>query len=115
MKASVRFRTVDPVRSLPCIERVVSHHDIAHASNFQYSIEVLVWILRTEESARLFEVGRPRVEAKRIEDGNDTASGFRERGILDKELLPNEACPLCLSHPPQTRVREISRADSLGD
>src|SRR5260370_34672587 len=115
MKAMVGFRAVGPARHLPWIERVVSHNDVTHAGNFQYSIEVLVWILRTEESARLFEVGRPRVEAKRIEDGNDTASGFRERGILDKELLPNEVCPLCLSHPPKTRVREISRAESLGD
>src|SRR6267143_6185241 len=115
MKASVRFRTVDPVRSLPCIERVVSHHDIAHASNLQYSIELLVRILRTEERARLFEVGRPRVKAKCVKDGNDSASSFRKRGILDKECLPDEVGSLRLGHSPKTRVRQISRAEGLGD
>src|SRR5882724_751824 len=115
MKTMVRFRAVDPARNLPCIERVVSHHDIAHASNFQYSIEVLVRILRTEESARLFEVGRPCVKAKCVKDGNDTASSFRKRGILDKECLPDEVGPFHLSHPPKARVRQISRAEGLGD
>src|SRR6266566_995400 len=115
MKAVVRFRTVAPAKDLPCIERVVSHHDVTNASNFQYSIEVFVRILRTEESTRLFEVGRPRVKAKCVKDGNDTASSFRKRGILDKEFLPNEVCPLYLRHSPKTRVREISRAESLGD
>src|SRR5260370_14813544 len=106
MKAMVGFRAVGPARHLPWIERIVSHHDVTHASNFQYSIEVLVWILRTEESASLFEVGRPRVEAKRIADGNDTASGFRERVILGQELLPNDVCSLSLSHTPKTRLCE---------
>ena len=111
----VRFRAVGPARHLPCIERVVSHHDVTHAGNFQYSIEVLVRILRTKESARLFEVGRPRVEAKCVKNGNDTASSFRERRILDKERLPNEVCPLYLSHSPKTCGQEISRTESLGD
>src|SRR5207253_10550734 len=114
MKAMVRFRAVGPARHLPCIERVVSHHDVTHAGNFQYSIEVLVRILRTKESARLFEVGRPRVEGKCVKNGNDTASSFRERRILDKQRLPNEVCPLYLSHSPRTCVQEISRAESLG-
>src|SRR5229473_3158807 len=111
MKALVRFRTVDPVRGLPCIERVVSHHDITHASNFQYSIKVFVRILRTEESARLFKVGRPRVKRECVKDGNDTASSFRKRGIVDKECLPDEVSPLCLGQPPKTRVREIGRSE----
>src|SRR6266850_7069738 len=111
MKTMVRFRPVTPARNLPCIEWVVGHHDIAHGSNFQYSIEVLVRILRTEESARLFEVGRPRVKAKCVKDGNDTASSFRKRGILDKECLPDEVGPLHLGHSPKTRVREIGRAE----
>src|SRR5258705_8183207 len=115
MKAIVRFRTVAPAQDLPCIERVVGHHDVTHASNFQYSIEVLMRLLRIEESARLFEVRRPRVKAKCIKDGNNAASSFRKRSVLDKKFLPNEVCPLCLSHSPKTRMREISRAESLGD
>src|SRR5258707_639312 len=115
MKAMVRSSTVDPARNLPCIERVVSHDDVAHASNFQYSIEVLVRILRTEETARLFEVGRPRVKAKCVKDGNDTASSFRKRGILDKECLPDEVGTLYLAQPPKARVRQIGRAECLSD
>src|SRR5260221_2264824 len=115
MKVSFRLGTVHPVRSLPGIERVVSHHDIAHRSNFQYSIEVLVRILRTEKSARLFEVGRPRVKPECVKDGNDTASRFRKRCILDKERLPDEVCPPGLSQSPKTRVREIGRAEGLSD
>src|SRR5882762_7770051 len=113
MKAMVRSRAVDPARSLPCIERVVSHHDIAHASNFQYSIEVLVWILRTEERACLLEVGRPRVKPKCVKDGNDSSSSFRKRGILDKECLPDEVGSLRLGHSPKARVRQISRTEGL--
>src|SRR6267143_809020 len=115
MKAMVRSRAVDPARNLPCIERVVSHHDVAHASNFQYSIEVLVRILRTKETARLLKVGRPRVKAKCVKDGNDTASSFRKRSILDKECLPDEVGTLYLAQPPKARVRHISRSEGLGD
>src|SRR3982074_2908237 len=115
MKAMVRSRTVGPARNLPCIERVVSHHAIRHASTLQDSIELLVRILRTKERARLFEVGRPRVKAKCVKDGNDSASSFRKRGILDKECLPDEVGSLRLGHSPKTRVRQIGRAKGLGD
>src|SRR6266851_7243672 len=114
MKAMVRLRIIAPATNLPWVEGVVSHHDLIHTSNFQYSIEVLVRIPRPEESPRLFEVWRSRIEAKGVKNGNDTASGFRKRRILDKKFPPNQVCPLWLSHSPKTRVREISRAEGLG-
>jgi hypothetical protein len=65
----------------PLIEWIISHYHIANAGNFQHPIKVIVRVSRIKESAGLIKVGRPRVQAKRLEDGTlktvSDANGLR--------------------------------------
>src|SRR5690242_21279312 len=89
MKLRMILAAAHPNRAFLRVQWIVGHHHRTHASRSKDFTDVGLKGWGGKEAPCLPQTGSVRWKAKRVQDCNNSARGFGNGRVLDKQCLPN--------------------------